>query len=229
MISAIVLAGGAGKRMNSDVSKQYMELAGKPVLHHSIAAFDSHDEIGEIVVVIRKGEEELFESDIFSKQQFRKNIKIVRGGDERSDSVRNGLSVLDPKSEMVLVHDGARPFLDKNIIGNNISGCREHGACVTAVPSKDTVKIVNSSHEIVETPDRNTVFLAQTPQTFKLEIIREALEKVDKEGISVTDDSMAVESLGVKVQVVEGSYENIKLTTPDDMVVGEAIARKRGW
>lgn len=229
MISAIVLAGGAGKRMNSDVSKQYMELAGKPVLHHSIAAFDSHDEIGEIVVVIRKGEEELFEREIFSKQQFRKNIKIVRGGDERSDSVRNGISILDSKSEMVLVHDGARPFLDKSIIDHNISGCRTYGACVTAVPSKDTVKIVSSSGEIVETPDRNTVFLAQTPQTFKTEIVAEALKSVQEEGLAVTDDSMAVESLGVKVQIVEGSYENIKLTTPEDMAVGEIIARKRGW
>lgn len=229
MISAIVLAGGAGKRMNSDVSKQYMELAGKPVLQYPIEVFDSHPEIGEIVVVIRKGEEELFESEIFSKQQFRKNIKIVRGGEERSDSVKNGLSVLDPKSDMVLVHDGARPFLDKKIIDHNISGCRTYGACVTAVPSKDTVKIVNKFNEIVETPERSTVFLAQTPQTFKTEIISEALESVQEEGLAVTDDSMAVESLGVKVQIVEGSYENIKLTTPEDMAVGEIIARKRGW
>lgn len=228
MISAIVLAGGVGKRMGSDVSKQYLEIGGKPVLYYSVEAFDRHPAIDEIVIVIRSGDEELFERELFSKYRFRKSIKIVRGGAERSDSVKNGLSILDSSSEMVLIHDGVRPFLDSRIIDENISVCRELGACITAVASKDTVKIVDNSLEVVETPDRSKVFLAQTPQTFKVETIKKALEFAESQGILVTDDSMAVEAMGVKVKVVEGCYENIKLTTPEDMEIGEIIARKRG-
>lgn len=229
MISAIVLAGGMGKRMGGDVSKQYLKLCDKPVLYYSIAAFDTHLKVEEIVVVIRKGEEEIFEREIFSKYRFRKKLKIIRGGDERSDSVNCGLSVLDDKSEIVIIHDGVRPFVDRRIIDENIEACGETGACITGVASKDTVKIVDDSMVILETPDRDSVFLAQTPQTFKKEIILEAIENVRLKGLKVTDDSMAVEFLGVKVKVVEGSYENIKLTTPEDMTIGEEIAKQRGF
>jgi 2-C-methyl-D-erythritol 4-phosphate cytidylyltransferase len=229
LVSAIVLAGGMGKRMGSKVSKQYLKLCGKPVLYYSIKAFDEHPKVEEIVVVIRSGEEEIFEKEIFSKYRFRKKLKIVRGGEERSDSVGNGLLVLDNESEIVLIHDGVRPFLDGSIIDRNIEVCIETGACITGVASKDTVKVVDSSMDIVETPDRSLVFLAQTPQTFRREVIVEAIENVKCKGLKVTDDSMAVERLGVSVRVVEGSYENIKLTTPEDMISGEEIAKKRGY
>lgn len=227
MNSVILLAGGMGKRMNSAVSKQFLKLEGSPILSYSLREFDRHSGIDEIVIVIRSEDRSLLESEVLSKVSLRKKLLIVDGGRERYDSVKLGLESIDPNSELVLIHDGVRPFVDADIIDRNIGCAREYGACVTAVKSKDTVKIVDGELGVESTPARSSVYIAQTPQSFRVGIIKEAFDKNDLTSELVTDDSMLVERMGQPVKVVEGSYKNIKITTPEDIAIGSQIAKER--
>lgn len=226
-ISAIIVAAGKGKRMGEGYNKQYILLAGKPIVARTIEVFENVGSIDEIVLVVGKGEIDLARKDIIHKYNFKKVVKIIEGGTERQDSVYNGLKAIDVNCNIVLIHDGARPFITGNIIEKSIKAAKDAGACVVAVRVKDTIKVVNKNMEVDYTPDRDILWAVQTPQAFEHKLLLEAYKKLRADNIKVTDDAMLVEKLGHIVKIIEGSYENIKITTPEDLILGEGILKKR--
>lgn len=225
---AIVLAAGRGKRMKADVAKQYLLVKGKPVLYYSLKAFED-SVVDEIILVTAESEISYCKEEIVDKYNFTKVSRIVAGGKERYHSVYNGLSVCTD-AEIVLIHDGARPFVDDAIIERNIHMVKEYGACVTGMPVKDTIKIADESGFVKETPRRDLIWAVQTPQTFQYSLIKKSydtfFEKEEEycKQYSVTDDAMVAEIFGgLKVKLVEGSYNNVKITTPEDMLLAETI------
>lgn len=227
-IIAIVLAAGRGKRMQSDVAKQYLLVRNKPVLYYSLKAFQDSI-VDEIILVTAENEITYCKEQIVDKYAITKVSQIVAGGKERYHSVYNGLKACKD-AEVVLIHDGARPFVDEAIIERNVRMIKEHGACVTGMPVKDTIKISDAEGYVKETPRRDLIWTIQTPQTFRYDLIRNsydvflAREEEYSKQYSVTDDSMVAEIFGgIKVKLVEGSYNNVKITTPEDMVLAEAI------
>lgn len=226
--TAIVLAAGQGRRMGTETQKQYLEILEKPVLWYSLEAFQKSEIIDDIIIVVGKGQEEYCKKEIVEKYQIQKVKKIVSGGAERYHSVWNGLKELQ-ESGYVFIHDGARPFVDEEMIKRAYENVLQYKACVVGMPVKDTIKIADSSRFAQETPDRNRVWSVQTPQVFEATIIKNAYEILLKqEDDSVTDDAMVVEKiLGKKVKLVQGSYENIKITTPEDLDIARVLAEKR--
>lgn len=230
-VGAICLAAGQGKRMESKVQKQYLLLEGKPVLYYSLKEFQE-SRIDEIILVVGKGEEEYCRKEIVERYAFTKVKKIVSGGKERYHSVYQGLTAME-KMDYVLIHDGARPFLTKEIIERSIEGVIVYGACVAAMPVKDTIKLADENENIASTPDRSKLWQIQTPQSFSYPYIKEAYDKLmqkEKEGecqLSITDDAMVIEQfMRLNVHLIHGSYENIKITTPEDLIIAEAFLKK---
>lgn len=221
MNSVIIVAAGSGKRMNMGFNKQFIKLKDKEIIAHTIDAFYNNENIDEIIVCIKKDEESFFRKEIIEKYNF-KDIKIAYGGKERQDSIYNGLKVVDSKSKIVLIHDGARPFVSNKIIKDSISTAKEKKAVVVGVPVKDTIKIVKND-TIKDTPNRENLWAAQTPQTFEYSLIIRAYEEAYKNNYYGTDDSMLVENIGQKVTMIMGSYNNIKVTNPEDIGIGEHI------
>ena len=228
-VVCVMLAGGKGKRMGTKVSKQYLLLDEKPVLFYSLKAFEEF--VDEIIVVAAKGEEEYCKENIVDKYGIEKVSAVVTGGAERYLSVYEGLKAIKKADNetYVLIHDGARPFISGKVIKAAIEKVKETGACIVAVLSKDTVKIGNIDNVVESTPDRRNVWLVQTPQAFEYENIFEAYKKAIASGRDdITDDSMVMESFGEKkIHFVEGDYDNIKLTTPEDLTHGIAILRAK--
>lgn len=222
-IWAIVLAGGQGKRMNSSVHKQYLLIHDRPVLYYTLHAFENSRADG-IVLVCGSGEIDYCREKIVDRYGFKKVLKIVEGGAERYHSVYNGLKAIEEAS-CVLIHDGARPFVTEDIIDRNIECVKEYGACVTAMPSKDTIKIADECGFVADTPDRSRTWIVQTPQTFEFALIKKAYEKLLSENMmGITDDAMVVEqALGYPIKFVEGSYTNIKITTPEDLKIAQIL------
>lgn len=225
MNSVIIVAAGSGKRMKLDINKQYIKIKEKEVVAHTIEAFYQNPNIDEIIVCIKKEEEEFFKENIIDKYQY-KNIKIAYGGAERQDSINNGLKQVAEDCSVVLIHDGARPFIDNSVINDSIEAAKEKGAVVVGVPVRDTIKVV-SNDTIENTPERSTLWQAQTPQTFKYDLIIRAYEEAYKSNYYGTDDSMLVENIGKNVTMIMGSYENIKITTPEDIDYAEHILNIR--
>ena len=233
--TAVVLAGGSGKRMGTKVHKQYLMLKGYPVLYYSLKAFQDSAWIDEIVLVSGAGEEEYCQKEIVEKYGFSKVRKIVSGGAERYNSVWNGLQQITEEDGFVYIHDGARPFVDEAMIGRAYEEVSASGACVIGMPVKDTIKIADENGYIASTPKRSLVWQIQTPQVFDAELIvsayREVIEREQEllsQGVQITDDAMVVEYVCEHpVKLVQGSYENMKLTTPDDLEVAEAFLQKR--
>ena len=227
-IVCIMLAGGKGKRMGGKVSKQFLLLEGKPVLYYSLKAFEPY--VDEIILVAAAGEEEFCRKEIIDKYNIEKVSAVVTGGAERYLSVYEGLKAARRDGEeYVLIHDGARPFISGETIERIINEVKEKKACITAVPSKDTIKIGDSRNVVESTPNRRSVWVVQTPQAFEYISIVEAYEKAIESGREdITDDSMVMESFGdYDVHFVMGQYDNIKLTTPEDMVIGMAILQAK--
>ncbi len=220
--TAIVLAAGVGKRMNSKIQKQYMLLGGKPVLFYALDAFEK-SRVDEIILVVGKGEIEYCRKEIVEKYKFHKVTKIVEGGKERYHSVYEGLKAIDT-ADYVLIHDGARPFLDQQILMRTMEAVKQYQACVVGMPVKDTIKITTEDGFSKETPERKHVWMIQTPQCFSYPLIFEAYQKMlQNEDTTITDDAMVLEKVkGLPVKMVEGSYRNIKITTPEDLLVAEA-------
>lgn len=220
--TAIVLAAGVGKRMNSKIQKQYMLLGGKPVLFYALDAFEK-SRVDEIILVVGKGEIEYCRKEIVEKYKFHKVTKIVEGGKERYHSVYEGLKAIDT-ADYVLIHDGARPFLDQQILTRTMEAVKQYQACVVGMPVKDTIKITTEDGFSKETPERKHVWMIQTPQCFSYSLIFEAYQKMlQNEDATITDDAMVLEKVkGLPVKMVEGSYRNIKITTPEDLLVAEA-------
>ena len=221
MISAIILAGGKGKRMGANISKQYIKLKGKPILYYTIKRFSESKDIDKIILVLPKDEIDYCKEEVLDKYSLHVDL-IVQGGKERQDSVMNALNELIDE-EIVLIHDGARPFVSQRIIDEGIKYARLYGASAPGVMPKDTIKIKGDNNFAVSTPDRNTLVAIQTPQVFKLGIIKECHKKVKEEDIKVTDDTMVVETYGNKVYLYEGDYTNIKVTTPEDLILAEKL------
>lgn len=222
-ISVVLPASGIGKRMKSNVNKQFILLREKPILAYTIEKFDNNEYIDEIIVVTREEEKEYCLNEIVKKYNFRKVTNIVGGGAERQDSVYKGLLAVNSSCDIVLIHDGVRPFVRDEDIINSIDGVLKYKACVIGTPVKDTIKKVNVEGDIVETPARSTLWTVQTPQSFYYDIVLKAYDEAIKNKIMGTDDSMLVEKLGYKVRIIEGSYSNIKITTPEDLKLAELL------
>lgn len=226
-VSAIVLAAGQGKRMHSSVQKQYLLLNGFPVLYYSLHAFEESP-VDEIILVAGQGEVSYCKEEIVKKYQFKKVAQVIEGGKERYDSVYAGLCALR-QTDYVLIHDGARPFVTRQIIEAAVRGAEKYEACVVGMPVKDTIKIADDAQMVADTPKRELLWQIQTPQAFAYELVKAAydkLKKTDAAGLQITDDAMVVETFtshGIKL--IPGSYTNLKITTPEDMAIGEAILR----
>ncbi|WP_069651019.1 2-C-methyl-D-erythritol 4-phosphate cytidylyltransferase [Caloranaerobacter ferrireducens] len=225
-ISVIVPAAGMGKRMNSKINKQFIKIKDVPVLARTLIQFNNCDYIDEIIVVTRYDEIDFCKKEVIEKYELYKVKNVIQGGRERQDSVYNGLKGVNKKSDIVLIHDGARPFIKREIIEENIKFALEYGACVTGVPVKDTIKKVDLNGEVVDTPNRKELWAIQTPQTFRYDLILKAYEKAQSDTFLGTDDSMLVERIGHKVKIVMGDYSNIKITTPEDLIIAEAIVNR---
>lgn len=224
-IVAIILAAGSGKRMQSDIPKQYLHLNGKPILYYSLKTFDESI-IDEIVLVVGKNEIDYCKKEIIDKYKLKKVQYVIEGGEQRYHSVFNGLSAIN-YADYVLIHDGARPFVTKDIINRTIDEVYLSHACAVGVPSKDTIKIVDDKNYVVVTPNRDRVWSIQTPQGFSYELIVEAYKKIiNSIPVNITDDAMIIEyAMDRPIKIVKGSYTNIKITTPEDIIVGEAFIK----
>ena len=223
--SAVIVAAGIGKRMKADRPKQFLELCGKTIIERTAAVFSGCSAIDEIILVSGKEGLEVCR-ELF--KDIEKPVKYVLGGSERYESVYNGIKAVDDRCSIIAIHDGVRPFVTEKLILKSIESAVEYGACAAGVKSKDTVKICDSDGFVVSTPVRDNVYSIQTPQTFKREIIVDSYEKAVMSGIFGTDDAALAENAGYKVKIIEGSYDNIKITTPDDLLVGEKIVNGGG-
>ncbi len=228
--SVIILAAGQGKRMNTDKNKQFMEVEGKPILAYTIEAFLKTNIIDEIIIVINSSEIELITEKVL-KKYFKKKyseFKIIIGGEQRYNSVYNGLKSLDEKSEYVLIHDGARPLVSTYEINKSIEGLVVNGACVLGVKAKNTYKQVDNQLNVINTIPRESLYSILTPQSFHKSIIVAAYNLGINDAIGITDDGMMVEKFGeIPVKIIEGSYENIKITTPEDLILMKKIIETR--
>ena len=224
MNGVVIVAAGTGSRMNMGINKQFIKLEGKEIIAYTIEKFYNNSNIEDIVVVVKEDESEFFKKEILDKYNF-KNVKIAYGGKERQDSVYNGLKLLDEKCDVVLIHDGARPFVSDKIIDKSIEEAKEHKAIVVGVPVKDTIKVIDNDKKIVDTPNRSVLWAVQTPQTFDYNILIDAYKDAFKNKFYGTDDAMLVERIGYKVKMLEGSYNNIKITTQEDLNIGSQILR----
>lgn len=225
--AAVVLAAGSGKRMGSSTKKQYMLVKDRPVIYYALKTFQESF-VDEIVLVVSKGDQAYCQKEIVEKYGFDKVVQIVEGGKERYHSVAAGLNCIT-ECGIVFIHDGARPMVTEEILERALSCAREYKACVVGMPVKDTIKIADEAGNIVSTPNRNLVWMVQTPQVFAYGLIKDAYrrlleqeEKLKAENIAITDDAMVVEMLtGHPVKLVQGSYENMKITTPEDILIVE--------
>jgi len=234
MKAAVIIAGGGiGKRMGADRPKQYLEFSGRPMLCHTLDRFLSIDEIKKIVVVLPSDFVGSFERDIVALfppplvgggEGEGALLIAVAGGVKRQDSVKNGLALIGSDIDVVLVHDACRPFISKELITRSIDVAYNDGAAIVAAPIKETIKRVEG-RSIKGTVDRQNLYGAQTPQSFRADVLKKAYEKAFKDGFYGTDDAMLVERTGGKVTVIEGDYRNIKITTPEDLIIAEALMR----
>ena len=224
MNGVVIVAAGTGSRMKKDINKQFIKLKNKEIVAHTVDKFYNSENIDDIVVVIREDEEEYFNKNIKEKYGFT-DIKVAHGGNERQDSVFNGIKMLKKECDVVLIHDGARPFVTDDIIKRSINKANEHNAIVVGVKVKDTIKVVSDNGNIVDTPNRSYLWAVQTPQVFKYDIITKAYEDAYNNNYYGTDDAMLVERIGYNVKMIEGSYNNIKITTQEDLEFGEQILK----
>ena len=224
-ITAIIAAAGQGSRMGGK-GKQFIELEGKPIIGWTISVFEESDPVGEIVLVLNKDDLEMGR-ELIKSQNFKKVTNVVPGGKERQDSVWNGLRTLKSDTDMVVIHDGARPLVTKELISSSIAEAKVHGAAIVATPLADTVKSSKENGFVLDTLERSNLWSVQTPQTFKYKVIFEAYERAQKIGYHATDDAKLVERLGLPVKIVMGSCENIKITTPEDLDIAKCILKNR--
>jgi 2-C-methyl-D-erythritol 4-phosphate cytidylyltransferase len=228
MISALIVAGGRGLRMGSAQRKQYLNLLGRPILVRTLQVFDQCLHIQRILVVVPRSEIEYCEQNIITDAGLRNQVILVEGGQRRQDSVFNGLQFLGADEEgLVLIHDGVRPFVSAALIEACIKGAVQWGACIPAVMAVDTPKKIDSRGVITQTVPREQLHMAQTPQAFNLSLIQRAHRQARRLGRQATDDASLVEALGIAVHVIPGLRENIKITTPEDLVYAEALLNFR--
>ena len=225
--TAIVLAAGQGKRMNSRIQKQFLEIDHRPVLYYSLECFQKSPLIQDIILVTGEEMISYCKKEIVERYNFTKVTKVIAGGKERYDSVYQGLLACED-CDYVFIHDGARPFVTEAMLERGVFGVQETGAGAIGMPSKDTIKISDKEGFVQSTPDRSRVWSVQTPQIFAYSLIRSAHESLRRKDMTgVTDDAMVVEQeSGVGIRLVEGSYQNIKITTPEDLDIAETFLKK---
>ncbi len=233
-VVAIIPAAGSGKRMKQSVNKQFLEINGQTIIERTLRAFEESKKVHAVIVVTKSTEIDTV-NQLISSKNFKKVRSVVEGGAERQDSIYNGLKMTSDQDRWVLVHDGARPFITSEMIDDMVDDLvnrnneliDEEESVIMAVPSKDTIKRVEGDR-VAQTLNRAELWNVQTPQGFSRKLLMKAYEKAKREGFTGTDDASLVEWMGYKVHVHMGSYENIKVTTPDDIYLGEAILKKRG-
>ncbi len=224
MVSVIFPAAGKGKRMQAGMNKVFMDLSGMPILVRTLLRFSACEAVDQLVVVVAPAEVEFVEG-VLKRLEGLKDYIVVAGGAERQYSVWNGIKAMENASDddIILVHDAARPLVSNQVIFDTIKTAREKGGAIAAVPAKNTIKLCNESHQVVETPDRSRLWEVQTPQGFRRDILVQANELAEKDGFLGTDDASLVERTGHPVYIVESDYRNIKITTPEDIVIAKAF------
>lgn len=218
---AIVLGAGSGTRMKSDKNKMLLDIMGQTVIERSVEAFLDIPEIQEIIVTVKEEDLDQF-VDLFEDLR----VSFVIGGATRQQSVKNAVDMID-EADLLIIHDGARPFIRREDILKTIRAAKMYGAAAVGVPVKDTIKVVDNDCCVTDTPDRSTLFAVQTPQIFDFDLYKKALKKAEQSQTDFTDDCQIIEFSGGKVKMVEGDYSNIKITTPDDIAVAENILLQR--
>lgn len=224
---ALIAAAGQGKRMGAGKNKQYLELGGCPVLARTLEVFEHCPQIDQVIVVASAGEEEFCRGEVIERYGIKKVSAVITGGPERQDSIYNGLKSLPRDTEIVVIHDGARPLVTEAMIVASIEAAKKYGGAVIAVKSKDTIKSATKEDMVNVTLDRSLLWNVQTPQTFHYEIVMDAYKSAKEAVFKGTDDASLVEMAGKQVKLVHGSYENLKITTPEDLVIAEIILNKR--
>jgi len=224
---AIILAAGQGKRMKSRLSKQFIHLQGMPVIVHTLRVFQAAVEIDECILVCGSGEEGFYGPEMLHNFGVTKRVQVIPGGQERQDSVYCGLSKIYNDCSYVIIHDGARPLVTVDIISQVVAAVKMTGAVTVGVPVKDTIKRADAEGFITDTLSRERLWHIQTPQAFRRELIANAHDQARKEGFCGTDDASLVERLGSTVKIIPGSYDNLKITTPEDIIVAETILKGR--
>lgn len=226
MVSAIIVAAGKGTRMGPNMDKLFLELNGSPIVAHTWRRFDRVPMIAEIIIVVREGMQSAF-SQLAQSENFSKPFRLVPGGKERQDSVWNGLEALSAAAEIVAIQDAARPCTSPSMIADTIQAAREIGAAVAAQPVADTIKESQDGSLVSRTIDRSRLFAVQTPQTFRVSVIRRALSEVRRQGLLMTDDTAACELIRQPVKLVVSSQPNPKVTRPEDLSYVEVLLRNQ--
>jgi len=226
-VTALIPAAGMGRRMGKAVAKQFLPLGDMPMLAHTLLTFQRASEIDEIIPILSREDMEICLKDIIEQYHITKVKTLVVGGKERQDSVKNGLQKLEKDAAVVLIHDGVRPFVTHDMIKDTVDHARKGECVAVGVPLKDTVKEVNDKGVVVHTLERSRLWAIQTPQAFPVKILRRAYEDSYKQNLYGTDDATLVERTGGKVRVIMGSYDNIKITTPEDLLLAEEILKRR--
>lgn len=224
-VTALIPSAGLGKRMGVERPKQFLIINGLPILVYTLKVFESAPEVDEVNLIIHKGEEDHCQK-IIEEYNLKKVLKIVFGGKTRQESVYNGLKEVNSETDIVVVHDAVRPFVTSDMIKKSIKAAGYSGGAVVAIPVRDTLKYVLEKCNIERSINRSNLWLAQTPQAFKLEIIKEGYHKAYLDNFLGTDDASLVERLGYKVKVIEGSYANIKITAPEDIIFAQKMIDK---
>ena len=220
---AIIVAGGSGTRMQSKTPKQFLLLAGKPVLMHTIEAFLRYSQQVKIILVLPASSHDLWKN-LCKIHEFPYQIRIVKGGSTRTDSVMNGLKVINDHKSLVAIHDGVRPLVGSELIKSSYRIAQIHGSAIAATQLKESLRSINKG--VSKSIDRTKFRSIQTPQTFKTSLIKDAYEKLEND-VEFTDDASVAEANGLKIRLFEGSYENIKITTTEDLLFAEAILAKK--
>ena len=222
-VSAVVPAGGCGMRMGSNIPKQFLTLGDVPLLVHALKTFEFSSIISEIILVVPEDDCAYCREHIVRSYGLKKISRTVGGGRRRQDSVLNGVQATNPNSDIVVVHDAVRPFVTERMIADAVEAARKHGAAIVAIPVRDTLKCAKPEGLIEGTLNREELWLAQTPQAFRRDILLRAHELSEADGVDATDDAFLVERMGLPVGIVQGSFDNIKVTRPEDLQMGQAI------
>ena len=224
---AVIVSAGKGQRFMEGRKKQFFSLGEKPILAHTLDRFDACPLIRSILLVVGREDQDYCLTEIIEKFRYRKISRIIPGGKQRQDSVRNGLDGLPGDAEIIVIHDGVRPFVTKEMIEESIRSAARFGAVIIAMPVKDTIKMAHPDGTVLKTLERESLWQAQTPQTFQASLIREAYLKATEDGYIGTDDASLVERLGKKIHILPGSYTNIKITTLEDLMLANLILKMR--
>lgn len=223
---AIIAAAGLGKRMAAGRPKQYLEIGGRPIICHTLERFRASKSVQNLVIVVEPGREEAIKDEILGRFKFPNSWIVTAGGAHRQDSVANGLAKVPKDCDVVAVHDAVRPFVTPGQIDSAIELAFKEGACIVATPIKETIKRVGDKNYISETVDRSSLWGAKTPQCFRRKLLCEAMDRARSKGFKGTDEASIVERMGVTVRVIEGDERNIKITSPSDLIVAEAILKE---